>query len=463
MNENIILIGTAHISKKSVAEVRSAIEKYKPDIVAVELCDKRYSAITKKNQWDNTTVIDVLRSGKGFLLLVQTFLAMIQRKLGREFGVEPGSEMIAAIKTAKKNNLKIALVDRDITITFRRAWRLMTLREKLRLFWYSTKALIGYDRIDEELEHELEAKIDEVKKNKSENAKGKSEKADKLAKEVFLERMMDEDVISAMMEELRTVVPNATRALIDERDQYISKKIYGYVDGSEKRFVKYKKREGVKSLKSRESKESGVESRESSVSELRVQKDKKKKRTKNRVLAVVGAGHLKGIKKNIKHPEKLPSLKRLENTPKKGYSVLKVVGYLIPILFAAMFIYLIYFGEYEKLYDALLAWFIINGICSAIGAAIAFGHPFSIATAFFAAPITSLNPAIGAGWVAGYVEVKVRSPTVQDIRKLSTIETMKDFFSNKVIKVLMVMALANLGSVIGTFLAGWYIGGVVLS
>ena len=132
ISEYIILIGTAHVSKKSVAEVRAAIERYKPEIVAVELCDKRYESITKKNKWDNTDLTEVLRSGKGFLLLAQTFLAMMQRKLGSEFGVEPGAEMLAAIKEAKKYNLKIALVDRDITITFRRAWKLMTLREKLR-------------------------------------------------------------------------------------------------------------------------------------------------------------------------------------------------------------------------------------------------------------------------------------------------------------------------------------------
>ena len=141
---------------------------------------------------------------------------------------------------------------------------------------------------------------------------------------------------------------------------------------------------------------------------------------------------------------------------------MKGIGYLIPILFVSLFIYLLYFGKWDVLLQVLLAWFLINGICSAIGAAIAFAHPLSIITAFFAAPLTSLNPAIGAGWVAGYVELKLRTPTVKDIRSLSTVLTMKDFFRNKVIKVLMVMALANLGSVVGTFLAGWYIGRVVL-
>jgi pheromone shutdown protein TraB len=476
INDNIILIGTAHVSKKSVAEVQNAIEKYKPDIVAVELCDKRYEAITKKNKWEKTNLSDVIRSGKGFLLLAQTFLAMIQRKLGKEFGVEPGAEMLAAVDEAKKHKLKVALVDRDITITFRRAWRLMTVREKLRLFWYSMKALIGYDRLQEELDEELKKKEEaEGKGKEKERKKEKGEPDDKSrteakdSKEAALERLMQEDVISALMEELRSVVPNATKALIDERDQYISKKIHGFMIGSEKKFVKFPKRslKKIKKTKSAapeklttpepeiKSKSSTVEKTEPITSEMKVKKN-------NKVLAVIGAGHLNGIKKNLIHPEKLPKLSKLEVVPKKRVSILKVVGYLIPILFISLFIYLLYFGRWDELKQVLWGWFLINGICSAIGALLALGHPLSILTAFFAAPLTSLNPAIGAGWVAGYVELKIRTPTVKDIRKLSTIEEMKDFFSNKVIKVLMVMALANLGSVVGTFLAGYYIGTVVL-
>lgn len=468
VSENIILIGTAHVSKKSVAEVESAIGKYKPDIVAVELDSKRYAAITKKHRWEKTSVLEVIKTGKGFLLLAQTFLAMIQRKLGKEFGVEPGAEMLAAIKTAKKYELKVALVDRDITVTFKRAWRLMTVREKMRLLWYTMKALIGYDRLEAELEEELRKEREQKEKQKQEpveprvrpatskqtsekDVEYKDEEPGKTTKEAALDKLMQEDVISALMEELRQVVPNATNALIDERDQYISNKIHGYVNGREKKFIKFKKNKlrVVKGVKPKAEK-------------VKPKPSIKKTKTKNKVLAVVGAGHLKGIKNNLKNPEKLPSLKTLEEVPKKRVSVLKIIGYLIPILFGILFVYLIIFAKWETLLHVMLLWFLINGICSAIGAAIALGHPLTILTAFLAAPFTSLNPAIGAGWVAGYVEVKVRGPTVKDIRKLSAIETMREFFRNKVIRVLMVMSLANLGSMIGTFLAGYYIGDLVL-
>ena len=144
VNDNIILIGTAHISKDSVKEVKEAIEKYKPDIVAVELCKRRYDAITKKDKWESTPVTQLLKSNNAYLMLAQTFLSSIQRKLGKEYGVEPGSEMIAAMKEAKKHDLEVALVDRDISITLKRAWRKMGIREKFRLTWEFLKAMLGF-------------------------------------------------------------------------------------------------------------------------------------------------------------------------------------------------------------------------------------------------------------------------------------------------------------------------------
>ena len=78
INDNIILIGTAHISEDSVNEVRQAIETYKPDIVAVELCQRRYDTITKKDKWENTPVVALIKSNNAYFMLAQTFLSSIQ-------------------------------------------------------------------------------------------------------------------------------------------------------------------------------------------------------------------------------------------------------------------------------------------------------------------------------------------------------------------------------------------------
>ena len=372
VNDNIVLIGTAHISQDSVKEVRDAIAKYQPRIVAVELCQRRYNAITQKNKWENTPVTALLKSNNAYLLLAQTFLSSIQRRLGKEYGVEPGSEMIAAIEEAKKHDLTVALVDRDISVTLKRAWRKMGIREKFRLTWEFMKAILGYD--DEELE------------------------------ELDLKELMKQDVITAMMKEFGDIAPSVATVLIHERDEYIARKIL----------------------------------------------DESKKGT---VVAVVGAGHIQGITKYLKKKKFDTDMKELEYVPKKRISILKTVGYVVPVIFVALIVYLFWIGGWGRAADALLWWFLINGGLSALGTAIARGHPLSIITAFFAAPLTSLNPAIAAGWVAGYVEFKLRKPVVKDFQTLSKIDSTKAFFNNRVIRLLMVVALANLGSMIGTFIA----------
>ena len=381
INDKIILIGTAHISEESVSEVRQAIETYKPDIVAVELCQRRYDTITKKDKWENTPVTALIKSNNAYFMLAQTYLSSIQRRLGEEYGVEPGSEMIAAIQEANKQNIKVALVDRDITVTLKRAWQKMRIREKFRVIWEFLKAIFGYD--EEELE------------------------------DLDLKELMKQDVISQMMEEFSKIAPSAAMVLISERDQYISQKI------------------------SEESK-------------------------KGKVVAVVGAGHINGIKKHLQKQELNINLEELDKVPKKRINLVKIVEVAIPVIFFSIIGWIIYstgIDPWNKIKDIFLIWFLVHGILSAVGAAIARGHPLSILTAFVAAPFTSLEPFFAPGWFAGLVEAKLRKPVVKDFQDLGKLESMRDFFKNRVIRLLMVVALANLGSIIGTIIAlPWILG-----
>ncbi len=375
INDNIILIGTAHISEESVNEVRQAIERYKPDIVAVELCQRRYNTITKKEKWENTPVTALIKSNNAYFMLAQTFLSSIQRRLGEEYGVEPGSEMIAAIQEANKQNIKVALVDRDITVTLKRAWQKMGVREKFRVIWEFLKAMLGYD--EEELQ------------------------------DIDLKELMKQDVISQMMEEFSKIAPSAALVLISERDQYISQKIF------------------------EESK-------------------------KGKVIAVVGAGHINGIKKHLEKQEININLQELDTVPKKRINLIKIIEVIIPVIFFSIIGWIIYstgIDPWNKIKDIFLVWFLVHGILSAIGAAIARGHPLSILTAFAAAPFTSLEPFFAPGWFAGLVEAKLRKPLVKDFQDLSKIENIRDFFKNRVVRLLMVVALANLGSIVGTIIA----------
>ena len=190
IGDNIILVGTAHISKDSVEEVKQAIVKYKPDVVAVELCQRRYESLTKKDKWENTPVTSLIKSNNAYLMLAQIFLGSIQRKLGKELGVEPGSEMITAMEEAKRHKIKVELVDRDISVTLKRAWKKMGFREKFRLIWEFFKAMVGFE--EEELE------------------------------EIDLKKLMNQDMISSMLEEFGKIAPSVTTVLIHERDEYLS-------------------------------------------------------------------------------------------------------------------------------------------------------------------------------------------------------------------------------------------------
>jgi pheromone shutdown-related protein TraB len=375
ITDNIILIGTAHISKDSVDEVRRAIETYKPDIVAVELCQRRFESISKKDKWENTPVSALIKSNNAYFMLAQTFLASIQRKLGEEYGVEPGSEMVAAMQEAEKHNIKVALVDRDITVTLKRAWKTMGIVEKTKVMWEFLKAMIGYD--EEELE------------------------------DFDLKELMKQDVISQMMEEFSSIAPSAAKVLISERDQYIAQKIF------------------------EESK-------------------------KGKVVAVVGAGHISGIKKHLENQELNVNLQELEQIPKKRFSLVKVIEVIIPVIFFGIIGWIIYStgtDPWDKIQDIFIIWFLVHGILAGVGVAIARGHPLSILTAFVAAPFTSLEPFFAPGWIAGLVEIKLRKPLIKDFQELSKLESMRGFLKNKVVRLLMVVALANLGSMIGTIIA----------
>ena len=133
--KEVILIGTIHISKESVDEVKEIIEKEKPDVVGVELCEGRFQALKNVKKWEDTNILDIIKQGKIFLFLINLLLANYQKRLGDKFGVKPGSEFIEAINVAKKEKIKIALMDRDIQTTLKRAWHMMKLKEKLKLIF----------------------------------------------------------------------------------------------------------------------------------------------------------------------------------------------------------------------------------------------------------------------------------------------------------------------------------------
>ena len=199
----VLLIGTAHVSRESVEEVREAILEERPEVVAVELCEPRYKVLIDKRGWEETPLTKLLKGEQPYFFLGQSFLAMVQRSLGEQLGVEPGAEMLEAIKAAKEVGAKVALVDRKIAVTLRRAWGKMSLREKFRIF---KELLYGFLGVTEE-------------------------------EEIDIESLKRQDVVTEMMEELGELAPKAKEVLVDERDAYIAARIKELVAQGHKKIL----------------------------------------------------------------------------------------------------------------------------------------------------------------------------------------------------------------------------------
>ena len=378
-SDRVRVIGTAHISSSSVAAVKAQIDAFQPDIVAVELCASRHTALTSNRRLDKEGLLKVVKEGKAPLVMLQSLLAAEQRKMGLDEGEQPGAELLAAVKTAEEANLEVALIDRDIQTTLRRAWKRMKFFEKVKILW----SLLGDDEDDD-------------------------------APEVS-QLLEDQDLLSSLMEELKTFSPGAGAVLIDERDAYLAGKIAALEKSSEKR-----------------------------------------------ILAVVGAGHLKGIEAHLNdstQPHEA-DLKELEVLPKRGRFA-KAIPWILPVLVMGMVAYFASQGDAEDILTLFTVWTAANAVFAALGCILARGHPLAILTAALASPITSLNPTLAAGWFAGYVQLKLREPTAEDLQNFLKMDDLGAFWSNRAGRVLLVTALTNLGSMAGAWVAAaGYLGGL---
>jgi pheromone shutdown-related protein TraB len=181
------LVGTAHISERSVQEVRQTIEAVRPDSVCVELCQTRYDAIMDDDRWKKLDIFQVLKQKKVLFVLANLALSAYQRRLGEKLGVKPGAELIEAINAAEDVDAQLVLVDRDIQATLKRTWGNLSFFNKIKV----ATALTGGLGSDEEITEE------------------------------DLERLKDRDNISEMMKAFAEELPQVKVPLIDERDQFL--------------------------------------------------------------------------------------------------------------------------------------------------------------------------------------------------------------------------------------------------
>jgi len=221
-----------------------------------------------------------------------------------------------------------------------------------------------------------------------------------------LAEIRQKDVLNEMMNELGEAMPVLKTVLIDERDSYITQKM--------------------------------IES-----------KGKK-------IVSVVGAGHMSGIKEGLLNNKKT-NLEEIEVIPPAS-SIAKIMGLGIPIIIIASILYIGYDKGLDQAGDNALFWFLANGIPSALGVIIALGHPFTVLSAFLGAPFTSLTPLIGAGYVAAFVQAYFKPPVVKEFKSvMDDAGEIKNWWSNKVLRVFLVFILSSLGSVLGTYVGAYEI------
>lgn len=191
--ECLTIIGTAHVSEKSVEEVKDAIYEKQPDVVAIELDKGRYIRLRKEmagiEEDDTIPITKIIKENKIGVFLVSTILGHFQSKIGAELDVKPGSEMIGAIEAAEDLKIPIALIDRDINITLQRALNKMTFKEK---FKFLTGLVTSFFSDDDE------------------------------ADELDIEELKNPENIDEVMGYFKEVSPGAYEVLVKERDAYLA-------------------------------------------------------------------------------------------------------------------------------------------------------------------------------------------------------------------------------------------------
>jgi pheromone shutdown-related protein TraB len=362
----IVLVGTAHVSRESADLVERIITEEKPDTVCVELCQTRFEAIKQKDKWQEMDIVKVIREKRSSLLLFQLLMVSFQKRIAEKFGINPGEEMLRAIGKAEESGARLCLADRGIRVTLLRTWRMMGFWSKSKFLSEVVLSLFGAEEITKE----------------------------------DIEKLKQHDMLELALQTVGEKMPSVKTTLIDERDEYLAHTI-GHAEGK-------------------------------------------------KIVAVVGAGHVPGIMKNMGRQIDLDELDRIP--PPSLWA--RTAGWSFSAAIVGLFIAGFFFSGGRASIHMILWWAAITAACSGMGALIMLAHPVTILASAMAAPITTLHPLIAAGWVAGLTEATIRKPQVKDFLSLTgDITTVRGFFRNKITRILLLVAIVNLTTSVGTFVA----------
>jgi len=379
------LLGTAHVSPASAAEVAAEVASGAYDAVAVELDAARHAAITDPDRWAKLDLFQVLKQGKMGMVAVSLALGAYQQRLADQLGIQPGAEMRAAVDGAAALERPLLLVDRDLGVTLRRI--------SANVPWWQRPALI-VGIVSSALSRETIDAAD-------------------------IEQLKQGDMLEATFAEFAERDQGLFEPLIAERDRYMAAQLERQVLGQP------------------------ASARPRSV------------------LVVIGAGHLAGLERALSGPRAVGRSAKAEIADLEATPAPSLVGRALPWLLVAAVLLGFYLGfqrEPDLGLRLLLEWTIINGSLAGLGALIALAHPLTVLGTAIAAPFTSLNPFVGAGFVAAGLELWLRKPSVGDFQRLrSDVTRARGWWSNRAARAFLVFLLATLGSVLGTYLGGFRI------
>ena len=364
-----VLVGTAHVSRESVDLVREVIEKERPDCVCIELDPQRFKALSEPRRWENLDLKQVIREKQLAPLLANLVLASYQKKLGGVLGVTPGSELMEAARVAEEHGIPLALCDRDVRVTLRRAWGAMGLWNKAKLLSALILSVTDRPELDEE----------------------------------ELRRIRSQDVVTELMRELGEQLPPLKKTLIDERDAYLARKIHDAAG--------------------------------------------------DRIVAVVGAGHVDGIRRALSERREV-DLDAISSIPPVG-TLVKWIGWGVPALIIGALVWIGIEQGARVAGENLAYWIVANGVPTLIGAVISLAHPAVIVSAFAVAPVTSLIPVIGAGYVLAFLQAYLVPPMVREFERVGDdLSRPRRWWSNRLLRIFLVFLLTTLGSLLGTCAGG---------
>ncbi|WP_458187576.1 TraB/GumN family protein [Haladaptatus sp. NG-WS-4] len=481
---NVRVVGTAHVSEKSVERVESAVEEERPDVVAVELDEGRYKQM-QGEMADDLEPSDLLHGNTVFQFLAYWMLSYVQARMGEEFDIEPGADMKAAIEVAEKTGSEVALVDRDIQMTIQRFWARMTLREKFRMVGSLalgvtdplTLGLVGGATIGvffAMLFGIFVAPILGLNEALTLGAgAGTFQLVGGLAGGAFAGLALGAFAVSlgatrrydialggglvfgvvvglaagvgsvavvdvATLESIGAVSLRVFTALaVGVGGGLLLGLIGSAYLGTGVEEEEFDEEFDVEDLTDGDvitammeefrrfspgGAEALIDERDAFIAHRLVEL----REAGHNVVAVVGAGHRAGIENYLANPSSLPPMASLVGTEKgRRFSLFKAFGYLVTVGFFAFFVLLFMAGVRRTfLLEVFAAWFLFNGIFAFSMAKLAGAHWLSALVGGAIAWLTSINPLLAPGWFAGYVELKYTQVNIGDIGKLN--EIMKD-------------------------------------